>query len=479
MQTLRSFTLSQDAITGTNRQMKNGDIEKIDYQHPGLSAVHQILNTYKKARILDLGQTSASSFNFYISRGYRISFEDLGELVNRTIDPEKTRCSTDFIDHLDRYLSNLEQGAQYDAILSWDIFCFLDNKATQHLSARLSKHCHDSTLLHMIRYWGGKYPLKPCHFQTIDAHTAYNDFSNHTVRQHSKLPPVSTLHKTMPEFKLNRHYINEIGMHPSMTEAVFGMIKKNKQSRTPDRHTTQEETGKVTDKSVAQLSSLDASKSNIYPDDSSAHGFSNKQHSSQRQAQLKARKNHQSPILPKLFNADALKKRKSGEMNILDLDRYNSNNAKFYRYFSNQAIFVNVPQLLKTDGKALGKIPALLPMRQALKFDIIMGWDILCRCQPEQTEAIMSLLKPHLKPCAQMHLLRHVGSDKRFSIEKHEILSPRYLEIKGDNSDSEHKTLSIFQLISAIRFGTIEQSSLLDQGMQPDINEYIISFNIH
>ncbi len=470
-----------------NELSRSSEIEKVDYQHPGLSAVHQILSTYKKARILDLGQTSASSFNFYISRGYRISFEDLGELVNRTIDPDKTRCSTDFIEHLDRYLSNLEQGAQYDAILSWDIFCFLDNKATQYLSARLSEHCHNNTLLHMVRYWGGKYPLKPCNFQTLDAHTAHNDFSNHTVRQHSKLPPVSTLHKTMPEFKLNRHYINEIGMHPSMTEAVFGMIKKDSKSRTSNNPAVSANGDVLTSKKVTQLPSLDTSKSNVHVDINqnisasalSSNPLNNKHHNTQRQAQLKARRNHQSPILPKLFNANTLMKRKKGDLNILDLDQYNGNNAKFYRYFSSQAIFVNIPKLLETDGEAFEKIPALLPMRQALKFDIIMGWDILCRCKPAQTEAIMNLLKPHLKPCAQMHLLRHVGSNKRFSIEKHEILSPRYLEIKGQEHASSHNTLSMIQLISAIRFGTIEQSSLLDQGMQPDINEYIISFNIH
>lgn len=429
------------------------------YNHPGLVETFQYIEHIHKAKVLDLGAPSSVSFNFYRDRQCSVRFENVSGFLNDRIKEEESCNAENIIVDLEEYLSVLKGNECYDAILSWDIFCYLDKATRRYLSDKLSHHCHSRTRLHMVRYWNGQFPQTPLQFKIINGEQVNNNFSESSIRQHARLEPVSALHKTMPAFGLHKQYVQEDNMHPAVTDAVFIAISENiKFSDKPSREVEPPQEKKphsiITQTTTKEKASIN-----------------------QRKQRLQSKANHQSTALPQLFNAKTLQKKKQDSINILDLAAHNEENARFYRYFSDKAIFANIHQLLASSSAlTTTKLPALLPTRQTLKFDIIMGWDILCRCNQEETSAIMALLKPHLLPTTRMHLLRYVGNDPTYVLEQHEILSPKYLHLSGHSTVTQYPRLSIIQLISAIGFGTIEESSLFKQGMMPNINEYIVSF---
>src|SRR5690606_3573877 len=98
------------------------------------------LKLSKRNNILDLGSSSAASFQFFSRLSCHIHFEGVDSFL---ADCGEAWASGEALrESLDDYLSEFADGKKFDIILTWDIFNYLDRETLQWLVARLNQHSH-------------------------------------------------------------------------------------------------------------------------------------------------------------------------------------------------------------------------------------------------------------------------------------------------------------------------------------------------
>jgi SAM-dependent methyltransferase len=125
------------APTGKNSRVSNG-----------LKEFLWLISDVKRGRVLDLGQASQSTLNFFIERGYRVSTEDLLRSWKEFLSTEEERLrqapvGTDgrtsqallvekFLDSSLDYPEN-----SYCGVLAWDLFDYLDGELLPRAMERI------------------------------------------------------------------------------------------------------------------------------------------------------------------------------------------------------------------------------------------------------------------------------------------------------------------------------------------------------
>ena len=122
---------------------------EVIHRSPGITAIYNELKSSTHNSVLDLGSASAASFQFFSRLSCHIHFESIdnffAECGEAWVSGETLRAG------LDEYLSAFSDTKQFDVILAWDIFNYLDRDTLQWLIARLNHHCRPNTLLHSIK----------------------------------------------------------------------------------------------------------------------------------------------------------------------------------------------------------------------------------------------------------------------------------------------------------------------------------------
>jgi len=126
------------AVANSNSRVSNG-----------LKEFLWLISDVERARVLDLGQVSQSTLNFFIERGCRISTEDLLRSWKDFLTTEEERLRQTPIGQASERISQaalaekfLETALQYPentyhGVLAWDLFDYLDAELLPRVMERL------------------------------------------------------------------------------------------------------------------------------------------------------------------------------------------------------------------------------------------------------------------------------------------------------------------------------------------------------
>ncbi|WP_054113001.1 hypothetical protein [Marinagarivorans algicola] len=450
----------------------------LTFKHPSIELIHKTLQQKQKPKILDLGPPSAASFNFFRAKNCHIRFESLNDFFEQAAPHKEQWNSKTFITEMDSFLSPLNKNDEYDVILTWDLFCYLDRESIRYFCWRLAQNSKPNTLLQMVRYWGRAYPSKPCEFKILDHEYVNNNYASSELKHAQKLAPASQLQAHLPLFKLTHQFIDAPDMHPAMTESVFIFNRSTPQH--PSKSNTQ----------PIGMRSINTVKTKIKPAPTKSIRFGHVSYALD-QLLLSGRTYQTLDTLATDHN-----KVGNAPLNILDLGAYNTNNSAYFKRLGHHAFFVNLTHLMQhINLNNTESLPSLLPLRPNQKFDVVLGWDLLCNYEPEQITKIIQLLKPHIHTNSLLHLMHFVGKlsgpntqlscdfkavNKPVSPSDDEQPQNCQISLLEDNYparssiNTKHKNYSIHELTCAINAAKIEKSFMFKKGMHPDINEYII-----
>ena len=152
-----------------------------------------LLSDISKAKILDMGQVSQDTLNFFIEKGFRVTTEDFLRSWREFMDAEETRLragkiggDADFerpsaVALADRFLEDLLKypPASFNGILAWDLFDYMEPEMLARVVARL----HD-----ILR--PGGVVLAIFHSRTPDRFCRYRVLPDQTFEQ-LPLPPIA------------------------------------------------------------------------------------------------------------------------------------------------------------------------------------------------------------------------------------------------------------------------------------------------
>ncbi|HEY7774706.1 MAG TPA: hypothetical protein VIC26_16090 [Marinagarivorans sp.] len=448
------------------------------FYHPGLRVISATMAALPKARVLDLGAPSAASFKYFKRQNCHIRFENLNDFLATAIAEKLTLRSDALIDALDRYLLLLNSDNQFDVILAWDIFCYLDLAAIDYLSQRLSRHCTVGAKLHMVRYWGNVYPRIPCEYYMVDGCHAVNNFACCEKRHLQKLPPVKALQARMSGFTLSEFHISEAGMHSAMTDVVFESARAGAARQVSRAQSLRPMPNELKRPNATPWRSAGGERQQVLPAPKANAKVS--QHVEKYYGQ------HKSPALEGLLSL-----RLHQNARVLDLGVANRINEQTYRRYAPHIHFADLPTLMankarsQTENKVghpLTPISQLadashLAISQHWKFDVIMGWDILSRYSLEAISHIMALIKPHVHDNTYMHLLHYVGSDREHILEGCNLVAEDRIELFKGCDGALHHRHTLFELIAAMGYGSVEQSFAFAKGMHENYHEYVVALN--
>src|SRR5687767_11639374 len=88
------------------------------HRSPGLTAIYNEIKVSRFNRVLDLGASSAKSFNFFRELSCKIRFANLIECV--VDERSNPRVGDDLVRGLAAYLDEFPGEEQFDVILAWD-----------------------------------------------------------------------------------------------------------------------------------------------------------------------------------------------------------------------------------------------------------------------------------------------------------------------------------------------------------------------
>jgi hypothetical protein len=152
-----------------------------------------LLSDIPKAKILDMGQVSQDTLNFFIEKGFRVTTEDFLRSWREFMDAEEARLragktggDADFerpsaVALADRFLEDLLKypPASFNGILAWDLFDYMEPEMLARVVARL----HD-----ILR--PGGVVLAIFHSRTPDRFCRYRVLPDQTFEQ-LPLPPIA------------------------------------------------------------------------------------------------------------------------------------------------------------------------------------------------------------------------------------------------------------------------------------------------
>jgi hypothetical protein len=125
----------------------------------GLKEFLWMISEIPRGRILDLGQVSQSTLNFFIEKGYRVSTEDILRSWKIFVTEEEERFRSAAVgedngrisqaDLAENFLKTVMQYPEesFHGILAWDLFDYFDGEVLPRVMERLFKLLHPNGAL--------------------------------------------------------------------------------------------------------------------------------------------------------------------------------------------------------------------------------------------------------------------------------------------------------------------------------------------
>jgi len=157
-----------------------------------------------KAKVLDLGTAQADSFNFYSDNAGYLT------IVDCIYDLEKLTWPNEYLEEAINKIIPFNN-TQYDLILIWDSFNFINPKVLPYLHNHLLQFCTKKTLIHGFLFTSENRPLHPSAFKILDLDKIQHIVKSKKMLQHTPLTPLA-INKYMPNFKYARSVLMRSGL---------------------------------------------------------------------------------------------------------------------------------------------------------------------------------------------------------------------------------------------------------------------------
>ncbi len=412
---------SSDEIPGTT------------FESPGVGAVLSVLDETRKFNILDLGKMSNRTFAFFSRFDCKLFVEDIApslDKINRGAD-------------IDEYLLSYGDQTQFDAILTWDIFNYLDLPQLGRLFARIKNNCKPDTLMHMISYTGKSIAETPLQFGLHEGNLlgiSHADAAPREFPQHSAFDLLSHL----PQFVAQDTWMARERMIPGAMEYTFRF--------NPDRRPREVETKGAAAKHINRAFT-DTHKTV-----------------------------HKSPGLKQIIGLlDSMET----SPRVLDLGhRINDNVDTFKRNYGSVFVENLVTSMGGLGQQAIGVservnlAPHTIDYDKNRPFDVILVWDIFNYMQPNQVEHLTDQLRHYCKKGTKLFVLSYTNntmpeSPRRFTVGDDFCLS---YNDTPDNRKAIPCTTTL-DLLKRMNGFKIEKTYLMQEGMQSGITELTIVYD--
>lgn len=386
-------------------------------------------------KVLDLGSTSASSFQFFSQLSCKIHFENLDEFFQEPCYQGLSGAA--LIESLDAYMTEFSSDARFDVILTWDLFNYLDLGAIEWLTARLSRHCKPDTLLHAVRCVSNAIPTAPRHFQIQNQYFVHVSQNSESRLRTFPCHRTAMMLRYMPGFQMENSYLNFSGMMPGLAEQLMRYQPEASQ------------------RIRRQVSDELAKGRHYIPNQKKHHGLM-----------------HTSYALPSLFSQFKEKE----NLNVLDLGLKNRNNYDFLYAMSKgvfaENVYASILLQLKTSSSAQIKAHTL-KFPADTRFDIILAWDILNFLPPQLITDLFQYLAPYTHSNTLLHAIIYSGREIPGEPQQFEFRSQSNLEIFPSDKRLGVSPLNSSKLLKALKTFRLDGTFIFQPGMQRGVYEYL------
>lgn len=395
------------------------------HRSPGVTAIFNEIKISSRNSILDLGSSSALSFNFFAQLSCHIHFESVDGFLEDC--PDAWSSCENLRAGLDEYLSNFAEDKKFDVILAWDIFNYLDLGTISWLITRLNRHSHPNTLLHMVKYIGRNLPARPRHYQILDQYQVKISCAGILCSRPFPLMDTTSMLKGMTHYSMEYTYLQHEGMSQDITEHLLRYQPDGKSNKR--RESSAELPG--------NLRGLDAVPHRSY-------GMEN--------------------ICKHLLSVK--------NATLLDLGSKVTRTSDFFHLYA-ENVYVEdiIPSL--TEGDTPIRKHALRYPEQT-KFDVIVAWDLFSYCNRTQLAAIFQKLQPHLHENTKIFAFFYTGALLPIRPQKCYILDDKNIALlptpKRPASNVELSAVGLLKIFNQFH---LENTYILQPGMLRGIYEYI------
>lgn len=404
------------------------------HRSPGLTAIYNEVKGSRVNRVLDLGTSSAKSFNFFAQLSCKIRFENLMESFAKTngelLDGER------LLAQLDHDIDDSIVNERFDLVLTWDIFNYLDLGGIEWLTRKLGLLCRPNALVHSVRYLGPNIPTRPQTFQIVNQYqVVISDVVEAGPRRHASHETARLL-KLMPDFYLENTYLNFDGMIPGLVENV---LRFQPQKTLSGRRQSSDEL--------------------TTPDPLQANSTS-----------PRGRQPHLSPALASIFGT------LTGSPAILDLGQKTRQNYDFLYSITQHIYAENICQELQIQEKAGSEAHLkahMLNFPPQLRFDVILLWDILNFLSPAVIENLFDRLRPWLHETTVIHAIVYSGKAIPAAPQHFFMRSAAELDISSGDKKATTEPLTSSRLLKLMKTFRLEETFVFRPGMQRGIYEYL------
>ncbi len=411
--------------------------QTLDLRHksPGISAIYQLIQSSRQNRILDLGSFSAANFQFFSEFSSKIHFENLDDFLKSNTSLMHNERLTD---RLDECLSKFSEDLQFNVILTWDIFNFLDLRSIEMLFKRLSPHCTRNALFHVIRHSGSNTPSLPSRFQLMSETTMK------VSRPTTQLPKPKTRYtmagmlKQLPQYQIQSTYMNHQGMQPWLNEVILKHVPIKKEELLMRGLATG-----TASPSNKPMRTLPASAPKLI-------------HTSYALRD----------VLSSLDNYSFPK--------VLDLGLKNKTVYDFFFPVSSGVYTRDVYNLMQ-EGKPL---TGILDFNQSVQFDVILLWDTANFYSPAEIKQMFAILAKHMHPGTLVYAMVYTGRETPSRPQRLQMLGDETLAVYPNTKAPNQRPLTSSCLLKAMEYCQLKDTYIFRPGMQVGISEYLFSSKI-
>ncbi len=411
--------------------------QTLDLRHksPGISAINHLIQSSRQNRILDLGSFSAINFQFFSEFSSKIHFENLDDFLKSNVTLMHNAA---LADRLDECLSEYSDDIQFNIVLTWDIFNFLDLSSLEMIFQRLSPHCARNAVFHVIRHFGSNTPSLPSRFQLI------SESELKISRPTAQLPKPKTRYtmasmlKQLPHYQIHSTFMNHQGMQPWLNEVILKHVPTKKEELPMRGIATG--TDSLNKKPVRTLT---APTPKLI-------------HTSYALRDVLSSLDHYS--FPK----------------VLDLGLKNKTVYDFFFPVSSGVYTRDVYNLLQ-EGKTLSGI---LDFNQSVQFDVILLWDTANFYSPAEIKQMFAVLAKHMHPGTLVYAMVYTGRETPSRPQRLQMLGDETLAVYPSTKAANQRPLTSSCLLKAMEYCQLKDTYIFRPGMQVGISEYLFSSKI-
>jgi hypothetical protein len=154
------FSRKEPATKGSAGQVQTAESGPEIHRSLALPAVFSLLSRGRKLNVLDLGPAIGGNVQRLSQFGCKLFIEDL--YASRAAEGDSLDA-----DFFAQFLAPPE-GTQYDLVLAWDLFNYLDRKELAHLGERLRHFCRPGALVFALVSIHKTIPAQPIRFRFLD-----------------------------------------------------------------------------------------------------------------------------------------------------------------------------------------------------------------------------------------------------------------------------------------------------------------------